>query len=275
MRKFLVTLVLLSLPALTEAQEKVVPLKRGMTVWGILKSGGCSSSQIDRIWRVVVADSGLDPARQRRLEPNIPIVIKRDCDGNPLETLTLENKKLKDLLDAVTLERDNLYVTAARQNLEPVSQPSSSYIWQVIVALLLAAVACLGVVVYSVVYVQRAKILNDKAGGVLERNAVLLQDRDEEIRALKYSLREVEKTLSEVLVLKNGHLDFPPEVVAGEWGQEHTFSRKYDLVAGRIGYVCPGCGSLISQHKVRDHWKQKHAGELDRVIFEVQEPIAV
>jgi hypothetical protein len=84
------------------AQEKIVLLREGGTVWDILVDQGCSQRQVAVLWPLVVKDSGLDPANDRDFPAGSLIAIRRDCDGQSLDTtysdLRTENLELKERL---------------------------------------------------------------------------------------------------------------------------------------------------------------------------------
>jgi hypothetical protein len=93
---------LLALAATAGAEEKVVPLARGMRVWRILEGEGCSAKQIDVLWPLVVKDSGLDPKDERRFPVGRLILVKRNCDGQLREG----DKTLRAKVDSIKRELD-------------------------------------------------------------------------------------------------------------------------------------------------------------------------
>jgi hypothetical protein len=96
--------IALGVSSSASAQEKVVVLEKGSTVWQVLNNAGCTDDQIASVWRIVVADSGLDPKNDKFFAIGTPIVVRRDCQGNPLANAALE---------ALTAEKDALISTVA------------------------------------------------------------------------------------------------------------------------------------------------------------------
>lgn len=97
MKSWLISLLFLSLAFNAQAQEQVVRLQKGGTVWSVLKDQGCTSRQIVILWPVVVRDSALDPRNVKTFRPETPIVLKRRCDGQLFRDLAFlaESNELK------------------------------------------------------------------------------------------------------------------------------------------------------------------------------------
>ncbi len=250
MKKILVFVAFIGLAGDAFAHEQVVRLKRGATVSGILEQQGCSRRQVAQIWRLVMADSGLNPAEHRRLSVGKPISVERDCNGNPMkstavETLLVEKKGLekrvsglnKDLVE-MTSERDSLRskLTQLAQlpQVENKVASQNSYrprsLWFLLSLLLVGA------------------------GGF----AIWLFYKPEPVKQAP-------------LPIDTRELRLPSEVVIQHWGSEHIFYRKEDPEHCKVGYECPHCRVWLSAPRTcEQHMRSKHA-DTGRLALEMSE----
>ena len=131
----LFVLVSLGISTSVEAQEKIVALEKGSTVWEVMREAGCSDLEIARVWRMAVADSGLDPKNDKSFAVGTPIVLRRDCQGNPLsnaalEALTAENNNLRDINEKFVADIKAMQAASTAQEARLKTTTEAKSFWQ-------------------------------------------------------------------------------------------------------------------------------------------------
>ena len=217
-----------------EAQERVIPLRKGGTIWSILQNEGCAHNQIAVLWPLVVKDSGLDPQNERTFPVGTLIFLKRRCDGQPSEIsiLRARNEELKKTSDSLTeqLNRADARVGDLAKRVGELEQkiasiqkspPGISWLNSFFFLFGGALTAVIGFLFLS------------RNGSSFR--SVRGQDEDD--------------------------LVFPSKVVEEHNGEAVVFERHYDRITHRIGMRCPFCRQLVESVNVREHLRREHRTE--------------
>ncbi len=251
-RLWLVLLLLFGWVIPAAAQEKVVPLKNGRTVWGILrKDEGCSAKETVPLWPHVMEDSGLRPRDHRHLRDDTPIIIKRYCNGQ----LRQDDKGLKQLanqaFNAAKLAQDQTQtildqIREERAGIEAaIAAERKLHVWWILgsIAILLG----LGLWVL-VLWVQkkrdRARIADllsklNAATHAFEAKDAQIVWRDRKLTFLEGEMVRLQRELDAKPQFAPDTLTFAPEVKVEHMGREYVFKRVRNLNTCVLGYKCP------------------------------------
>ncbi|HLC45134.1 MAG TPA: hypothetical protein VJK50_04830 [Patescibacteria group bacterium] len=244
-RLVVVLLLLLGFVKVAEAQITVVPLKHGMTVWGILKDQGCSAKEVVPLWPLVFKDSGLRLEDERHLLDDTPITIKRDCTGQlrggdeDRQAFQIQIAALNEELRVARVE--NGKNTAAMKVLEEeaLSSRSRAIWWRGICALLfLVAVVLLWALIMSQ-------------------------------RELRRWEKQSQEWKTDMLRSAEQHLQLPRQVTVKQWGEDYVFELKEDPEAMMRSYICPDCGEeLFTPVECEPHLRKEHpsSGQVTSVV---------
>lgn len=230
MKSWLISLLFLSLAFNAQAQEQVVRLQKGGTVWSILKDQGCTLGQIASLWPVVVRDSALHPRNVKTFRPETPIVLKRGCDGQLFRDLALlaENKKIKE---AVASLSDQLEKNKAQGR-------------------------DLGI---------KLKELEERLGDLYSGSRLFAVSGSTFLTGLLIGsfLPWIRKNfLNTKLETAETPLEFPRQVVEEHWGKKVVLLRREDPSICKVGYECPFCKFWISRPKnCKKHLRERHQNE--------------
>ncbi len=254
-----ILLFLLGLATTANAQEKVVTLEKGMTVWHILKNEGCQTKEIAVLWPLVVKDSGLNPDNDRTFPVGQLIAIKRGCDGQPLENLQTKSlatelaqakKTLDSLRDDADLTIEGLQKEnrALREKLAQ-SAGSSSRNW----------IAVPGVLFLLLIFM-----------------VFRSQSQKRQINKMKTDAEKTEAEFKEMEAYIHKmatNVQFPQKIEVEHWGKYYTIELEVRPGSQQIGYPCPFCNDhdlIFRPDNVESHFRRVHPEE-GRVTAEVEE----
>lgn len=259
------------------AQEKIVALEKGSTVWQVLNNAGCSDEQIANVWRMVVADSGLDPKNDKSFAVGTPVVLRRDCQGNPLsnaalEALTAENNNLRDINEKFVADIKAMQAKSSAQEAHLKTVTEAKNFWQgwsliflcCIVAILVLVVLYRAHLGYKMHKLEKV-LANERQGHILDINGLNANLRADAVRLEKVEqeLKQANARLASQSAISVVEIPHPEDIVVikKQVVVEHNGQEVVaHLKEAKPQYKCPFCEAevLVYSKNFATHLRTHH-----------------